>query len=116
MSKSKIQKSYKEKIKLLDTYNKFYYEKNSPKVSDEIYDKLKQEILLLEKKNDYLKSKNSPSKIVGYKPSKSFEKKTHKVPMLSLSNAFTENDLVNFEKRVINYLSEKNNFEITYSA
>ena len=116
MSKNKIQKSYKNKIKLLDTYNNFYYAKNSPKVSDEIYDKLKQEILLLEKKNDFLRSKNSPSKIVGYKPSKSFEKKTHKVPMLSLSNAFTENDLVNFEKRVINYLSEKSNFKIIYSA
>ena len=50
MSKSKIQKTYNEKIKLLDTYNNFYYAKNSPKVSDEIYDKLKQEILLLEKK------------------------------------------------------------------
>ncbi len=50
MNKNKKQKSYKEKIKLLDTYNRFYYEKNSPKVSDEIYDKLKQEILLLEKK------------------------------------------------------------------
>ncbi len=116
MNKKKIQKSYKDKLKLLDNYNKFYYEKNLPKVSDEIYDNLKQEILLLEKKYHYLKSKNSPSKIVGYKPSKNFEKKAHKVPMLSLSNAFTEDDLINFEKRIINYLSVKKNFEITYSA
>ena len=116
MNKSKIKNSYNKKIKLLDTYNKFYYEKSSPKVSDQIYDKLKQEIILLEKQHDYLKSNNSPSKIVGYKPSKNFEKKTHKVPMLSLSNAFNEDDLVNFEKRILNYLSEKKNFEITYSA
>ena len=116
MSKNKIKNSYNKKIKLLDTYNKFYYEKSSPKVSDQIYDKLKQEIILLEKQYDYLKSNNSPSKIVGYKPSKNFEKKIHKVPMLSLSNAFNEDDLVNFEKRILNYLSEKKNFEITYSA
>ncbi len=116
MNKSKIQKLYKEKIKLLDIYNKFYYENNSPKVSDKVYDNIKKDILLLEKKYNYLKSKNSPSKIVGYKPSKSFKKKIHKVPMLSLSNAFTEDDLINFEKRTINYLSEKKNFEITYSA
>ena len=49
---------------------------------------LKKEILDLEKKYKFLKNKNSPSKIVGYKPSKSFEKYKHKVPMLSLSNAF----------------------------
>ena len=36
--------------------------------------------------------------------------------MLSLANAFTENDLVNFEKKILNYLSEKKTFEITYSA
>ena len=98
INKSKILNSYNKKIKLLDTYNKFYYEKSSPKVTDEIFDKLKEEIQLLEKKHDFLKSKNSPSKIVGYKPSKNFEKKNHKVPMLSLSNAFTEDDLINFEK------------------
>ena len=99
INKNKIQNSYKKKIKLLNTYNKFYYEISAPKVTDEIFDKLKQEILLLEKKYNFLKSKNSPSKIIGYKPSKNFEKKIHKVPMLSLSNAFTEEDLINFEKK-----------------
>ena len=116
MSKNKIEDQYKEKIKLLNSYNKFYYEKSSPKVSDEEYDKLKQEILYLEDKFNFLKSNNSPSKIVGYKPSKNFEKKLHKTPMLSLLNAFSEEDLVNFEKRIINYLSKNKNFEISYSA
>ncbi len=116
INKSKLLNSYNKKIKLLDTYNKFYYEKSSPKVTDEIFDKLKEEIHLLEKKHDFLKSKNSPSKIIGYKPSKNFEKKKHKVPMLSLSNAFTEDDLINFEKKILNYLSEEKTFEITYSA
>ena len=99
INKSKILNSYNKKIKLLDTYNKFYYEKSSPKVTDEIFDKLKEEIQLLEKKYDFLKSKNSPSKIVGYKPSKNFKKDLHRVPMLSLANAFTEEDLINFEKK-----------------
>ena len=116
MSKNKIEDQYKEKIKLLNSYNKFYYEKSSPKVSDDEYDKLKQEILYLEDKFNFLKSNNSPSKIVGYKPSKNFEKKLHKTPMLSLLNAFSEEDLVNFEKRIINYLSKNKNFEISYSA
>ena len=116
MSKNKIENQYRKKIKLLKTYNKFYFEKSSPKVTDEVYDKLKQEVILLENKFNFLKSTDSPSKIVVYKPSKNFEKKLHKTPMLSLSNAYSEEDLVNFEKRIINYLSENKNFEISYSA
>ena len=116
INKSKILNSYNKKIKLLDTYNKFYYEKSSPKVTDEIFDKLKEEIQLLEKKHDFLKSKNSPSKIVGYKPSKNFKKDLHKVPMLSLANAFTEEDLINFEKKILNFLSKDKNYKIFYSA
>ena len=56
----------------------------------------------------------SPSKNVGYKPSKSFEKYAHKVKMLSLSNAFKEEDLVNFEKKILNFLNEK--FDLEYSV
>ena len=53
IDKSKIQNFYNKKIKLLDTYNKFYYEKSSPKVTDKTYDKLKKETQLLEEKNDF---------------------------------------------------------------
>ncbi len=116
MNKKKILSEYKNKIKLLSKYNKSYYEKNSPEVSDDNYDKLKKEIILLENEYAFLKSKNSPTQTVGYKPSKNFEKKKHRIPMLSLSNAFSEDDLQNFEKRIINYLSENKNFEISYSA
>ena len=72
---------------------------------------LKNEIIDLEKKYNFLKNKNSPSKNVGFKPSKSFEKYKHKVPMLSLSNAFDEEDLINFEKKIFNYLNKKIKFE-----
>ena len=84
--------------------------KINPLVSDKEYDELKKEIFLLEKKYNFLKSKESPSQIVGYKPSKNFKKDFHRVPMLSLANAFTENDLINFEKKINNYLSQKKKF------
>ena len=116
MIKKKILKAYEEKVELLNEYNKFYYNKSNPKVSDKEYDELKKDILILEEKNKFLNSNQSPSKIVGYKPSKSFKKILHRVPMLSLSNAFTEEDLLNFEKRILNFISEKPNFEISYSA
>ena len=116
MDKKKINKQYSEKIKLVNRYNKYYYNNNEPLVTDKEYDKLKNHILSLEKKYDFLKSKDSPSKIIGYKPSKNFKKALHKVPMLSLANAFSEDDLLNFEKRILNFISKKNNFQISYSA
>ncbi len=116
MNKTSIDKNYLNKIKLLEKYNQYYYDKSDPIVSDQEYDKLKQEILELEKNTINLKHKKSPSKIVGFKPSKAFNKIKHKVPMLSLSNAFDEEDLKNFEKKIINFLSLKKNFRIEYST
>ena len=116
MNKKKIYSDYLKNINLLKKYNKAYYEQSNPKVTDELYDNLKSEILSLEEKYKFLKSKDSPLKIVGHKPSKNFNKALHKVPMLSLGNAFSEEDLINFEKKIKNYLSIKNDFEINYSA
>ncbi len=116
MNKKKIENQYKAKIDLFNNYNKFYYDNSEPKVSDKVYDDLKAEILLLEYNYNFLKSKNSPSKVVGYKPSKNFKKSLHRAPMLSLANAFSEEDLLNFEKRILNFLSEKDDYKISYSA
>jgi len=116
MNEEKIKKNYQLKIKELRQNNQLYFEKNSPAISDADYDKLKKEILDLEEKYNFLKSKYSPSKILGHKPSKNFLKKSHKVPMLSLSNAFSEQDLNNFEKKIFNYLDKSKDFKIEYSA
>ncbi len=116
MNKIKISSDYKKKIDKFNEYNKAYYENSNPKVSDKEYDDLKSEILNLESKFQFLKSKFSPSNVVGFKPSKNFKKSLHKVPMLSLGNAFSEEDLENFEKKLINFLSLNKNYEILYSA
>ena len=116
MNKKDIQVKYNKKIKLIKELNKFYFDKSLPKVSDEEYDELKKEIILLENNYNFLKSKTSISEIVGHKPSKNFKKVNHKVPMLSLANAFSEEDLINFEKKINNFLSKKEGFEISYSA
>ncbi len=99
MDKNLIQKEYKEKVKSLKYYNQRYYNDNTSEISDSEYDDLKKNIIELEKKYKFLKSTNSPSITIGYKPSKNFKKISHKVPMLSLANAFTKEDLVNFEKK-----------------
>ena len=116
MKKKQIEKEYKEKIQKLIKFNKFYYDHNNPLINDREYDNLKKDILDLENKYSYLKNKNSPSLVVGFKPSKNFKKVSHKVPMLSLANAFDEEDLINFEKKIMNYLNQNNPFEIEYSA
>ena len=110
MERSKIKKKYLSKIKELKKHNKLYYEKNNPAINDADYDSLKQEIIDLEKKYR-LKDKNSPNQIVGYSPSKAYEKYTHKIPMLSLSNAFHKEDLENFEKKIFNFLNTKTKFD-----
>tara|TARA_S200000501_G_scaffold283911_1_gene268162 strand:+ start:464 stop:2494 length:2031 start_codon:yes stop_codon:yes gene_type:complete len=116
MNKGLIKKNYLKKINELNLYNKKYYNENVSAISDFRFDKLKKEIFDLEKKYKFLRNKNSPSNNVGYKPSKNFNKQPHRAPMLSLSNAFSEEDLINFEKRINNFLSKKDNFKIFYSA
>ncbi|MDC1129212.1 NAD-dependent DNA ligase LigA [Candidatus Pelagibacter sp.] len=116
MQIEKIKKNYLIKIKKFKDYNKSYYEKSKPKINDTEFDKLKIEILDLEKKYNFLNNSYSPSNTVGFKPSKNFKKIKHKVPMLSLGNAFDEEDLKNFEKKILNFLSLKNTDTIEYSA
>ncbi len=115
VSKTQSKKIYNDKIKLLDRYNKYYYEKQKPLVSDKEFDILKKEILELERKYNY-KNPISPSIKVGFKPSKKFEKYKHRVKMLSLSNAFNKEDLVNFQKKNINFLAFNQNYEFEYSV
>ena len=116
MNKDLIKKDYKKKIELLNYYNQKYYNENNPEISDSEFDNLKKNIINLEKKFTFLKSKNSPQTQVGYKPSKNFKKVFHRVPMLSLANAFSKEDLKNFQKKISNYLNKPSNLEIEFSA
>jgi len=108
MNKKIIVSEYKKKIKLLTNYNKNYYDASKPLVSDKAYDDLKNSILILESKYSFLNSVKSPSKVVGFKPSKNFRKVTHRAPMLSLANAFGKEDLINFEKKILNFFFKVN--------
>ena len=111
----KENKLYKKKTSELKKHNEYYFLKSSPKISDAEYDKLKSEIIDLEKKNPELK-KNSILNQVGFKPSKNFKKSLHRQRMLSLSNSFDENDLKNFEKKILNFLDMNQNSQLEYSV
>ncbi len=115
MLKSLAKKEYEKKIKKYKKYSQKYFEDSAPIISDHDFDLLKKEILDLEKKFDF-NDKDSPSKTLGFAPSKNFEKYPHRVKMLSLANAFNEKDLINFEKKIVNFLNLSKNFEFEYSA
>ena len=116
MVDEKINQKYLEKIKIFQKYNRHYYNLDKPLVDDNEFDKLKLEIINLEKKYDFLNHKDSPSNSVGYKPTKIFKKVKHKTAMLSLGNAFSEEDLINFEKKILNFLNNETGLNIEYSA
>ena len=107
MQRREIEKIYIEKVNQLKKYNKAYFEQDNPIVSDVDYDKIKIKILDLEKKYIYLKNKNSPSQKIGYEPSNKFKKIKHLKPMLSLSNAFEQDDMKVFLSKINNFLNNK---------
>ena len=116
MKNSLINNEYLKKIKLIHKYNKAYFDENKSLITDQEFDILKKQIFELEKKYSFLNHKNSPSRAIGFSPSKNFKKVKHRAPMLSLSNAFNEEDLMNFEKKITNFLSLSKLEEIEYSA
>ena len=116
MDDEKNYQNYLKKIKLFQKYNKHYYNLSEPIVKDYEFDKLKLEIIKYEKQNNFTIHKDSPSYSVGFKPLKIFKKAKHRTPMLSLANAFSEEDLTNFEKKILNFLNNESDLKIEYSA
>ena len=100
----KIISKHKKLLDSIKKNNKHYYLDDKPKISDSEYDKIKLEILKLEKKYPYLKNDESIDNIIGVKPSNKFKKIQHISPMLSLANAFDLNDMIEFKKKISNFL------------
>lgn len=100
MTLQEDKKRIEELKDLLNQYSYEYYTLDKPTVPDAEYDKLMQELLGLEEKYPELVTSDSPTQRVGGKPLESFEKVEHRVPMLSLGNAFNDGDLRDFDRRV----------------
>ena len=107
----------KERVKeitaLLEKYNYEYYVLDNPSVSDAEYDRLMQELIMLENEYPELKSPLSPTQRVGGMVQDSFKKVKHSRSMLSLANAFNEEDLRAFDKRVRDIIGGD---KVTYMA
>ena len=96
----KAQSRIKELVLKLNYHNDCYYVYDSPEITDEEYDALKKELQELEDKYPNLKLPNSPTNQVGALAQSTFGKVKHKIPMLSLDNAFNSEELRNFDKKL----------------
>ena len=85
-------------------HDRLYYQDDQPTVSDATYDSLRRQYMELEAQFPHLKPATSPSDRVGYQPSEAFSKVAHKQPMLSLANAFGEDELLAFYDKVRRFL------------
>jgi DNA ligase (NAD+) len=100
----------------IEGHDKRYYQDDAPSVTDAEYDALRQRFNTIEKRFPEFVSSDSPSQKVGAAPSGRFKKVRHAVPMLSLDNAFAEEDVLDFVGRIQRFLKLDDNDKIDFSA
>ena len=83
----------------IERHNRLYYNEAQPEITDAEYDRLFQELVKLEGEHPELQTPDSPTQRVGSSPGEGFAAVTHRVPMLSLANAFDEEDVTAFDRR-----------------
>ena len=103
-----IQEEILKLVSLLNKYSYEYYVEDNPQITDTEYDTLYKQLEKLEEKYPELILENSPTQRVGDRVLDEFEKITHKIPMLSLSNTFSTEDLIDFDARVSKLVPSEN--------
>ncbi|MDB5485303.1 MAG: ligase, NAD-dependent, partial [Tardiphaga sp.] len=104
LTKAKAKVELKRLALTIESHNKKYYQDDAPSISDAEYDALRQRIVAIEEKFPDLVARDSPTQTVGAAPARGFAKVQHAVPMLSLGNAFSAEDVAEFVGRVRRFL------------
>ena len=105
-----------ELTKKIRKHDELYYLKDSPSLSDAEYDALRKRLMFIEKKFPHLIVSDSPSQTVGMHPVDGFSKIRHAQPMLSLSNAFSKEDVAGFVSKVKRFLGIDEGSEVYFLA
>jgi DNA ligase (NAD+) len=116
LTKAQAKVEHKRLVLELESHDKAYYQDDAPKVSDAEYDALRQRFNAIEARFPEFVTSASPSQKIGAAPSGRFAKVRHAVSMLSLDNAFAEEDVVDFVGRIRRFLKLTDDEEIDFSA
>jgi DNA ligase (NAD+) len=100
----------------IERHDKHYYQEDAPKISDAEYDTLRKRFNAIEARFPEFVTGESPSQKIGAAPSGKFKKVRHAVPMLSLDNAFAEQDVLDFVGRIRRFLKLDEDDKIDFSA
>src|ERR1700692_3149965 len=116
LTKAQAKVEHKRLTLELERHDKAYYQEDAPKISDAEYDALRQRFNAIEARCPEFVTSESPSQKIGAAPSGRFRKVRHAVPMLSLDNAFAEDDVIDFVGRIRRFLKLSDDEEIDFSA
>jgi len=116
LSKAQAKTEWKRLALEIENHNKLYYQQDAPKISDAEYDELRKRFNAIEARFPEFVTSDSPSQKVGAAPSGRFRKVRHAVPMLSLDNAFAEEDVLEFVGRIRRFLKLGDDERIDFSA
>ncbi len=111
-----IKKEIEQLRQDIDFHNYKYYNEDNPVLSDAEYDRLMQRLISLEEQYPQFKTSDSPTQRVGAKPAKELSPVKHLLPMLSLANAFNDEEILAFDKRVKKLLDLPPGVELSYVA
>ena len=116
LTKAQAKVEHKRLTLEIERHDKAYYQEDAPKISDAEYDALRRRFNAIEAKFPELVTSASPSQKIGAAPSGKFKKVRHAVPMLSLDNAFAEEDVLDFVGRIRRFLKLSDDDKIDFSA
>jgi DNA ligase (NAD+) len=116
LTKAQAKVEHKRLTLEIERHDNAYYQDDAPKISDAEYDRLRQRFNAIEARFPEFVSSESPSQKVGAAPSGKFKKVRHAVPMLSLDNAFAEEDVLDFVGRIRRFLKLADGDGINFSA
>jgi len=104
LTKAQAKKEWKRLALEIETHDERYYQKDAPTISDAAYDSLRRRLEAIEARFPELATPGSPTQTIGAAPARGFGKIRHVVPMLSLGNAFSDEEVKDFVERVRRFL------------
>jgi len=107
MDRTEAEKNIAQLRREISNHDRLYYQDAAPIISDREYDRLYKELVDLETQFPDLRTPDSPTQHVGGKPLEAFAQIQHRAPMLSLDNTYSEEEVVNFYKRIKRLLPDE---------